>query len=317
MRRVVLLVALSACGFKHGAFVGDAGENVIEDAPIDTAVIDGPAPTSCIQKWLDGTVQLGSLDEKDDIDTTSTERDPFLSVDEKTIFFFSDRTGNVNGDVYTATRSSTSATFGTVSKFTAANTSAAESKMSMTDDGLYFVVASTLNGTTGSVDILDATRASAADNFSQLGRTYTTLDCTGADELDPFVTGNGLELYIAQTINGFQRIVRATRATRTVPFSAATLVTELDSGAGDADPTVSSDGRIIIFSSNRPGAGGSSNLWYATRSSNRGPFGTPKPVPGANSDNADGDPWLSQDGCRLYFSSTRDNDYDLWSATVQ
>jgi Tol biopolymer transport system component len=86
---------------------------------------------------------------------------------------------------------------------------------------------------------------------------------------------------------------------------------------GDADPTLSADGRVILFSSNRTGDRDSSNLWYATRLGNSGPFSEPKPIPDANSDNQDGDPWLSHDGCRLYFSSTRSNDFDLWTATVQ
>lgn len=317
MRGALLLVGLCACSFKHGALAGDAAGDDVADAPADTRMIDAAPPTSCVQKWLDGSVRLGSLDEQNAIDTTSAERDPFLTADEKTIFFFSDRTGNLSGDVYKATRTTTTGDFGTVAKFTAASTTGAESKMSMTDDGLYFVVASNLDGMSGSVDILDATRASTGDNFSQLGRTYTALDCTGADELDPFVSADGRELYIAQTINGFQRIVRATRQTRSQEFSAVSIVTELDSGMGDADPTLSADGRVILFSSNRTGDAGSSNLWYATRAGNSGPFSEPKPVPDANSDDQDGDPWLSHDGCRLYFSSTRSNDFDLWSAEVQ
>ena len=281
-------------------------------------MIDALPPTSCIQKWLDGSVRLGSINGIDDVNTTSIERDPFLTADEKTLFFFSDRTGNVNGDIYRSTRTSTTGTWTIPAKFAAANTANAESKMSMTDDGLYFVVASSDMGTSGSIDVLDATRAATTDNFSMLGRTYTALDSTGADELDPFVTADGLELYIAQTINGFQRIVRATRLTRSTPFGAPALVTELDSSVGDADPTVSADGRVIIFSSMRTtDAGDSTNLWYATRASNSGAFGTPKPVPDVNSDEQDGDPWLSHDGCRLYFSSTRENDFDVWSATLQ
>jgi Tol biopolymer transport system component len=170
----------------------------------------------------------------------------------------------------------------------------------------------------GSIDILDATRPTTTDNFSALGRTYTTLDCTGADELDPFVTADGLELYFSQTINGLQRIVRATRLTRSAAFGAAAPVTELDSGRGDADPTLSADGRVIIFSSNRTTtAGASTNLWYATRAGRAGTFGEPKPVPDANSDNQDGDPWISHDGCRIYFSSTRSNNFDVWTATVE
>lgn len=317
MRRELLLVVISACSFQHGALSGDAAGDDVADAPVDTRMIDAAPPTACIQKWLDGSVRLGSIDEIDDVDTASVERDPFLTADEKTLFFYSDRAGNLSGDVYKSTRTSTTDTWSVPAKFAAASTVGSESKMSMTDDGLYFVVASNLGGMSASFDILDATRASTGDNFTPLGRTYTAADCTGADELDPFVSADGLELYIAQNINGSQRIVRATRQTRSQPFGATSLVAELDSSMGDADPTLSADGRVILFSSNRTGDRDSSNLWYATRAGNSGPFSEPKPVPDANSDNQDGDPWLSHDGCRLYFSSTRSNDFDLWTATVE
>lgn len=317
MRRAVLLVVLGACSFQHGALSRDAAGDDVEDAPLDARMIDAPPPTSCIQKWLDGSVRLGSIDLVDDVNTTSTERDPFLTADEKTLFFYSDRTGNLSGDVYKSTRTSTTGAWSTPAKFAAANTANYESKLSMTDDGLYFVVASSDMGMSGSVDILDAKRPTTTDNFSPLGRTYTAADCTGADELDPFVTADGLELYFAQTINGFQHIMRATRQTRSASFDTAVLVTELDSPAGAADPTLSADGRVILFSSNRPTSDASTNLWYATRAGNAGPFSEPKPVPDVNSDDQDGDPWLSHDGCRIYFSSTRENDFDLWTATLQ
>ena len=73
-----------------------------------------------------------------------------------------------------------------------------------------------------------------------------------------------------------------------------------------------------IYASNRTGAGaGGSNLWYATRSSASGTFGAPKPVPDVNGGTNDGDPWLSLDGCRLYWASDRSGDFDVYTGTIQ
>lgn len=269
---------------------------------------------------MDGSIRFGNIAALAAVNGSSTERDPFASVDELTLYFYTNRGGTVGGaDVYMATRSNTSQNFGGVTRFASASTDASESKMSMTDDGLYLVVTSNKNGTNGTDDLLDATRTATSQPFSSpLGRTYTALEGTALEELDGFVTPDGLDLYLAQTILGFQHIMHATRTSRGMTFGSPVMVTEIDSGVGDADPTVSADGRVILYSSNRTDAGKqSSNIWYATRADPTGVFGTPHPVPDINSDSADGDAWLSHDGCRMYFSTDRGGDYDIWGAVSQ
>lgn len=49
------------------------------------------------------------------------------------------------------------------------------------------------------------------------------------------------------------------------PFGPATPVTELNSATQDMDPTLASDGLELVFSSDRPGALGSHDVWVATR----------------------------------------------------
>jgi Tol biopolymer transport system component len=81
----------------------------------------------------------------------------------------------------------------------------------------------------------------------------------------------------------------------------------INSGNTDADPALSPHERIIVFTSKRPaGTGlGATNLWYSTRPSATADFAPPKLIPSVNSDQEDGDPVLSADGCELYFASTR------------
>ncbi|HEY0195445.1 MAG TPA: hypothetical protein VGC42_30225, partial [Kofleriaceae bacterium] len=70
---------------------------------------------------------------------------------------------------------------------------------------------------------------------------------------------------------------------------------------------------LILFSSNR--GSGSNNLWYATRTDVAQPFGAPAQVPTVNSAVDEGDPFLSEDGCTLYFSR-RNATFDLYKAVA-
>jgi Tol biopolymer transport system component len=142
-------------------------------------------------------------------------------------------------------------------------------------------------------------------------------------EYDPWISADGKTLYYAPSPVGLpQSIAVATRTSTTVQFTSSSRVDELYSGSGDGDPTLSPDQLIILFSSQRPPPNAAVtplgvNLWYAVRPQPDVAFGAPAPVPGVNSDGNDGDPHLSADGCRLYFSSDRAGTYDLYVATVQ
>ena len=87
--------------------------------------------------------------------------------------------------------------------------------------------------------------------------------------------------------------------------------------AGDADPTLTADERVLVFSSNRNGGAGGTDLWYSVRAERDRPFSTPVLVPNVNSTTNDGDPHLSEDGCRLYLASDRQNDFDIYQSTLQ
>src|ERR1041385_594505 len=152
------------------------------DGPVDAQLVDGPPPTACVTKWLDGTVRFGTIATYGTLNTTSFERDPFVSHDELTIYWSSNRGGSTGGsDVYKATRANTTTTtWASIGIYPAASTDAADSKMSMTDDELYLVVSTNKNGTSNgmynTVDVKDATRSATSMAFSSpLGTTYTSL----------------------------------------------------------------------------------------------------------------------------------------------
>ena len=97
-------------------------------------------------------------------------------------------------------------------------------------------------------------------------------------------------------------------------FSAPVPLTELSSGMGEDDPSLTADLLEIYFSSSRSG---SQRVWRSVRSAATDPWPAPQmvtEVDGANINN----PKISLDGLALIFSSTRAPNLggsDLWLAT--
>lgn len=79
---------------------------------------------------------------------------------------------------------------------------------------------------------------------------------------------------------------------------------ELNSGDWDAQATLSPDGSMIVFSSNRDGGSGGMDLYIATRQTD-GSFSRPENLGSVvNTSGNEFSPFLSPDGRTLFFSST-------------
>jgi Tol biopolymer transport system component len=292
----------------------------------DAAAIDADAPRGldgdamlggCAATWFAGTVHFGTPARLAELDVTGFERDPFLSPDELTIYYSSNQTGSLGGsDIYTATRSAIGATFGTASKFGPANsTSGYEGKLAMTPDGQIFVVSSNRTGGTGLLDdIWIDVRGNAAAPWPAANQMHLqNVDDNNYQE-DPVLSDDGLHLYVAPSDAVHQHVAFSSRTSRTSDFTTPTVIAELDSNTGEADPALAFDERLIVFSSSRAGSG---DLFYATRTDKTAAFAPPVALTELNSIANEGDPWLSPDGCRLYFASdTLAAGYTLWVAAV-
>jgi Tol biopolymer transport system component len=96
---------------------------------------------------------------------------------------------------------------------------------------------------------------------------------SAADDSRPVVREDGLELFVTSQRVG--SVVSGTTpssdiwvARRTSPalaFSAPVNVTELNTSAAEAAPTLSADSKTMIFHSNRPGGQGGLDLWTSSR----------------------------------------------------
>ena len=88
----------------------------------------------------------------------------------------------------------------------------------------------------------------------------------------------------------------------------------------ESQPCMSSDGRTLFFSSNRPGGYGAEDIWY-TRLNDDGIFSEAKNIGNqVNTEFKELSPFIHFDGITLYFSSNRPNGLgglDLWMFNMQ
>ncbi|MDQ3366186.1 MAG: hypothetical protein M3680_12235 [Myxococcota bacterium] len=108
----------------------------------------------------------------------------------------------------------------------------------------------------------------------------------------------------------------ATRADRDRPFSLPEPVADLNTSFQEASASLLATGRVIVFTSNRPGSVGALDLWYATRATATDGFTAPQLVPGVNTTGLDYSGFVRPDGCELFFSSNRDGSDDLFVSEI-
>jgi hypothetical protein len=138
-----------------------------------------------------------------------------------------------------------------------------------------------------------------------------------AEDAFPFAAPSG-GMYFASNRDGDMTICFAARAG--VSFATPALAESLhEPGTISNLPVVSADGLWIYFASSRGGAGaqGELDVWGAHRESLDSPFAAPVAVPELNSPSSDRPSWISNDGCRMYLTSTRPGGLgllDVWLA---
>jgi Tol biopolymer transport system component len=307
------VAAISACVVGCGFAPAAATHDGMPDAPADVT-IDGPR-VPCHDQWLDGSIRFNTPTRIVELSSPYSDRDPYVTPDGLTIYFSTNRGDTATGtnDIYTATRPTLAMPFGTPAKFAAESTTASDGKMSMTDDGLRLVVS---NNALVDADLYEASRP-VAGSFGAPDITHFTNIDDSHDQQDPWISNDGLRIYFAVTTD-VQHIAITERTATNQDFQATNVLASLDSGTGDADPALSADERIIVFSSNRPLAGfAGANMWYSTRASGSGAFAQPNAIPDLNTAMNDGDAVLSADQCQLYFASDATGDYDIYVATVR
>jgi len=325
--RFLTCVVLVGCGFRSQA-TGSAGA-IPDDASLDgvaarDGAVDSPPSqgTGCWPHWYDHNPVLSTPARIDELSSTGPDRDPWLSEDGKRIYFAHQAPGGTS-DIYFASRASTSVPFGTPAKIVELSTTTAqEGRPALSRDELTLVLSSDISN---QFDVRISVRPDVVTPFgSPDTRMMGNVNTSMTQHYDPFLTGDGLNLYLApkpnNPQNSPQHIYVASRAAlgdNFGPPSKLPVVNSTGAGDGDADPSVSLDQRVLLFSSDRGNAGNDTDLYYATRAGATGNFSTPIALSAVNGAALEGDPMLSADGCDLYFASNRTSgDYDLYVSHV-
>jgi Tol biopolymer transport system component len=313
--RIAFCVVLGGCGFQSRAGLlsdlppdGDGSGAKPPDAGVDGG---SSGQTGCFQRWFDGSLALTQVKELTALASAGDDRDPWISADGLRLYFGRSPGPHGGSDIFLATRTSTAADFPDGVAVDNLDTPDDESRAALSGDEKLLVFSGTHNTAGGNFQLFVSTRGDTNQPFPSPSNPDQALlgsvNTTGDRYFDPFLSRDGLRLYLAPILAGSQQQIRlATRTALDRNFGPSAAVAVINSGSTDADPALSLDERVIVFSSKRPAGGlGGTNLWYSTRPNAMADFAPPKLIPSVNGDQDDGDPVLSADGCELYFSSTR------------
>jgi Tol biopolymer transport system component len=283
--RFAPIVLLAACGrIGFDAELPPAG-------PCDW--IEGPSIQAPEPLWM--------------INTGASESAPYLIADGSQLYFSSEAGGGTP-DFYIADRDDWTL-FVEPRRFERLTSDASDIGLTFAADHHEVVYASNREG--GAFDIFRARRPTIAAAFvdqSVIGGVTTS-----ADETAPHLAESDRALYFARGEVGARDLYVARRSTTDGDsFGSPERLAELSSDADETSPALTADGLVIVFASSRAG---SMDLYYATRASTEEPFGEPIALEGINSEGEDTDPFITRDGCFLYFASDRDGgELDLFVA---
>lgn len=136
-------------------------------------------------------------------------------------------------------------------------------------------------------------------------RPIPALALEGAEDDDPSVTADLLELYFDSTRPGSAGSGDIWVSRRSRPeddWGPPEPVAELNSSAEETTPSISPDGLVLHFASNRPGGRGSRDVWVTRRTSREEPWSAPVNVAEINTELIDGAPHVDASGLRLVFT---------------
>jgi beta-lactamase regulating signal transducer with metallopeptidase domain len=265
------------------------------------------------------------------INSSSGEWDPKISADGLSFYFGSDRPGGYGlGDLWVATRATTNDDWSEpVNLGPTFNTSSDDNGPSISTDGLELYFSSNHPRGFGDYDLYVSTRATKDAPWgepSNLGSVFN-------DELAtayPDITTDGLSLYFTSgppgRVGDYDLCV-STRATKDDPWGEpSNLGSVVNNSSVDATSSISSDGLVLFFCSDRPGGYGVYDLWVTTRPTTNDDWGEPVNLgPEINTSGTQASPIISSDSSTLYFQSDRPGGigqgegldaYDIWQVRI-
>jgi hypothetical protein len=273
-----------------------------DSAVPDTATVVPDAGPCVLEKPFDPPELLTGVN-----DAVGSDYAPFLTPDEKTVFFTSDRTSKSR--IYTATRTSLTKGFDPPTLVTLpgpADPGDGAPALDSTGLILYF-------NSTGRVDasaafhIYKATRPVAFEPWATVSevKNVNSMD----QEFSPFPWND--ELWFGSTRGGGNLHIYNAKKGAT-DFGAPVGRSELSSfGVQQSSPVLSADGKTIYFGGSKPSD--EYDIYVGTRPNTTAAFNVIKLVDELTSTVSESPRFLSPDGCRLYFN--RGEPADIWVAS--
>jgi Tol biopolymer transport system component len=246
---------------------------------------------------------FGSPTSVGSLNTAGSEIDPVLSPDGLTLYYVAYRSALQGNDIYRATRAKAKDRFGAGTPYDEVSSTFNDTHFFVGPDNLEAFIASDRPVNYGSTDIFRATRTTTTDAWATFTSSATVN--SNSAEFNPHLESHQLTLWFDATDRldgaGQQDIFYTTRAAPLTGFGSPTPATELDSIGNERDASLTDDGLVILFQSDRDGA---FRVYFATRASRNAPFGSPVIV--TSLDPYMGsliDPFISPDGCSIYFAA--------------
>jgi hypothetical protein len=165
----------------------------------------------------------------------------------------------------------------------------------------------------GNRDIWTSSRPSTTDPW---GAPTTVSELNSAfPEEGPSISLDGRRIWFVTDRDGSGRhIWRSSRSSRGAPWAPPQPVTELAGSGNDLGPSLDAAETTMFFATSRPPSVGGYDLFFSTRVSTSAPWAVPRPVPGINTSFDEREPFVTQGGLEVFFTSSRAGAGDIfWS----
>jgi len=247
------------------------------------------------------------------------------STDGLSLFFASTRPGGYGAwDLLVATRATTKDSWEEpVNLGQIVNSSSADLGPDISDDSLTLILQSNRPGGQGGWDLWITTRMTIDDPWDPPINLETPINSSG-DEVGASASSDALSLFFSSTRPGGyggDDLYVATRHSLSESWEAPlNLGSDINTTHTDRAPSISADGRMLFFHSDRPGGQGSYDLWLTRRSNVTDSWEAPVNIGSTiNSSVPDVGPSISDDGRTLFFMSSRSGgfgDFDAWQVSI-
>jgi hypothetical protein len=231
------------------------------------------------------------------------EGTPTLTADLLEVFFSSKRSGQGEGDIWSATRANRADPFDAPTPVLVVNTDQVETSPAISLDGLTLWFASDRLGGSGGLDVWRSTRSARSATWSP---PVNVPDLSSdRDDLPRPPAENDLVMPLAskRDTHAEYETYLARRNSVDAPFDEVLPVSELWlEGSSMEEAFLTENGLLLFFNREVDGAG---DLFLAWRHSPGAPFEAPIALDTVNTEFDERAPWVNLDGTRFFFATNR------------